>query len=258
MTDTQLKAVLFDMDDTLIDWSGFDSNWAMLERRHLRGVYDFLAEQGHTLKVEFDVFCEAHAARAMQAWDEARSTLRAPHIGTVLQQTLTHFGFEANGSITQADILEAYRWDCVPGVDVFPDVPEALQYFTQRGVTLGIITNSSQPIVLRDRELAGYGLLEYFPQQSHRITAADVGYLKPHPRIFEHALDVVAAKPEEVVYIGDNPSADIAGAQQAGMKAVLRVNAHQSRLASTMVTPDGRIKALTELYDLLDEWYGDW
>ena len=31
-----LKAVLFDLDDTLIDWSGFNSDWAAMEQNHLR------------------------------------------------------------------------------------------------------------------------------------------------------------------------------------------------------------------------------
>ena len=40
-----LKAILFDMDDTLIDWSGFKLSWREREAIHLRGVYDYINEQ---------------------------------------------------------------------------------------------------------------------------------------------------------------------------------------------------------------------
>ena len=38
-----LKAILFDLDDTLIDWHGWSGDWVGVEQQHLRGVYDFLA-----------------------------------------------------------------------------------------------------------------------------------------------------------------------------------------------------------------------
>ena len=36
-----LRAVLFDMDDTLIDWAHFSGDWMTLEKPFLRRVYDF-------------------------------------------------------------------------------------------------------------------------------------------------------------------------------------------------------------------------
>ena len=118
------------------------------------------------------------------------------------------------------EILQAYDWKVVPGTEVFPDVFPALDALRSRGICLGVVTNSSQPMSLRDRELRQHGLLPYFPDC--RLAAADVGYLKPHPRIFQCALERIGVAPDEAVFVGDNPIADIGGALGAGMRAVQR------------------------------------
>jgi putative hydrolase of the HAD superfamily len=48
-----------------------------------------------------------------------------------------------------------------------------------------------------------------------------VGYEKPHPEIFRHALKTMNAAPEESLYVGDMYSVDYLGATGAGMRAVL-------------------------------------
>lgn len=54
----------------------------------------------------------------------------------------------------------------------------------------------------------------------HVVSSANVGYEKPHPAIFEHALRV-AGHPGSVWMVGDNPNADVAGAEAMGIPAIL-------------------------------------
>jgi len=54
--------------------------------------------------------------------------------------------------------------------------------------------------------------------------SCEVGYLKPHPRIFQHALDALGVGPEETVMVGDSLRADVGGAKALGMTAVLKRN----------------------------------
>ena len=121
---------------------------------------------------------------------------------------------------------------------------------------LGLITNASTPMWLRDTELEEVGLLHYF--SDCRLSAVDVGYLKPHPAIFQHALDKLQLQPSEVVFVGDNPEADVSGAQSVGMKAVLRVVQKPGIITSRLFTPDARIDTFHELPAILDEWYPGW
>lgn len=52
------------------------------------------------------------------------------------------------------------------------------------------------------------------------VTSARVGARKPHPRIFEQALRLTSARPDESVMVGDSLSADVAGGERAGMHGV--------------------------------------
>jgi putative hydrolase of the HAD superfamily len=47
---------------------------------------------------------------------------------------------------------------------------------------------------------------------------------KPHPAIFERALQRLRTTAEEAVYVGDHPEADVSGAKGAGLKAIWKRN----------------------------------
>ena len=252
-----LKAVLFDLDDTLIDWSKLSVDWRAKDLRHVDAVFRFVHEHGAALNVPVEVIQENFSRRTRDAWSVARATLRAPHFGQLLMDTLDHFGLTRSEALSMAACLNAHGWGAIEGVYVFPDVPPALEELRQHGIEIGIVTNSHQPATMRDHELRDYDLLKHFPQVHTRITAADVGYLKPHPFIFNHALKAIGATAEETVFVGDNIVADVSGAQKVGMKAVLRVNAEEPPLSS-MIEPDAKIKNLGELLNVLDGWYEGW
>jgi FMN phosphatase YigB (HAD superfamily) len=144
----------------------------------------------------------------------------------------------------------------VPGTTTFPEAVEMLKLFQKNNVKVGIITNAYQPMWLRDQELRDHGLLDYFP--TCRISAADVGYLKPHPAIFDGALRCLGTSPSETVFVGDNPIADIAGAQGAGLQAILRVVHSVPPMLSGLIIPDGAINSLKELPEVLDNLFPGW
>lgn len=253
-----LKAILFDMDDTLIDWSGWSGEWRSLERRHLQQVYELLASASRSLNTDMETFIGHYSGLLRDAWIAARANLLAPHNGKLLLQSLSHFGFVEDEQLGIHECIQAYNWRGAPGVCVFPDVPPMLTKFQQLGIKMGIVTNASQPMQMRDTELEAFGLLQYFPDKPARISAADVGYLKPHEAIFTHALNALGTTAEETVFIGDNPVADIAGAQSAGMKAILRVTSPAPSLISGLIVPDAAINSLEELPKILDEFYPGW
>ncbi len=254
----KLKAVLFDLDDTLISWANFVDTWRAQEMRHLGYLYDYVHAQGYQLNAPLEALHEQFSRRVRVAWEKARSTLRAPHFGVIVTETLAHFGLDCSEEpLTMEACIEAYRWGPYDGVTVFPDVPDALATLRQHGVEVGIVTNAYHPAAMRDRELDQLGLLPYFPRPETRMTAADVGYLKPHPFIFRHALEVMDAAPEEAVFVGDNLSADIDGARKVGMRGVLRT-VHGRTPLQRMIVPDASVDDLHQLLLVLDEWYPDW
>jgi len=254
MIEPTLKAVFFDLDDTLIDWSGFNGNWDEADRKHILSVYEYMNNEVHPLR-DFDDLLREFRRRIIAGWESARSTMRAPHMENILSETLTAMGVPAE-KIDARQILKHYNWGALDGVSVFPEVPEMLEFLIDQGIKVGIVTNSLQPICLRDIELEQYGLKQYFPEC--RVTAADVGYLKPHINIFREAMNKLRVEPGEAVFIGDNPVADVGGAQAAGMRGILRIRdgAHSSTIS--LVTPDCALQSLRELPPILDKWFPGW
>ncbi len=248
-----LKAVLFDLDDTLIDWSGFNSDWAAMEQQHLRGVFDYVNADIHPIS-DFDAYVAEFRARVNAAWTSARTNLRAPHLGSLLVESAVALGAPAD-ALDSRRCLEAYNWHAATGTVGFPDVSGALSELTSHGLKIGIVTNAHQPMWLRDIELRTHNLFDHFP--TCRISAADVGYLKPHPAIFQTALNCLGTKPSETVFVGDDPEADIVGAQASGLLAVLR-RGRRASLGLTRIVPDEVLDSLEELPAILDGWYPGW
>lgn len=246
-----LKAIIFDMDDTLLDWETREMDWFDYDRIHLRKVYDY-ASTLHTLP-DFDAFMEMNQAITIETWTDGGRTLEAPHLGQVMAETLQKSGVPREKIDIRA-CLEAYDWQGLPGVLPFPEVPDVLHTLRQHDIRLGIITNAYQPMWMRDRELTILGLdPDLF---DCRTSSADHGNLKPHPAVFEHTLRDLNAAASEAVFVGDNLEADIGGAQGVGMKGILRTSNETPFPGS--IQPDAAIDTLNELFPLLDRWYPGW
>jgi putative hydrolase of the HAD superfamily len=54
-----------------------------------------------------------------------------------------------------------------------------------------------------------------------RILSSRFGFKKPDVRLFKIAMEKLRVRPEESVYIGDDPRKDLTGSKRAGMKCVL-------------------------------------
>jgi putative hydrolase of the HAD superfamily len=82
---------------------------------------------------------------------------------------------------------------------------------------LAVVSNTLDSALV-PRHLTDMGVLPFLDAV---ITSVDVGWRKPHPKIFEAALNAVGAEPSDVVFVGDSYRADYLGAQRAGMRAYL-------------------------------------
>ena len=89
---------------------------------------------------------------------------------------------------------------------------------------LHVITNGFE--VVQHHKINNSGLSSYF---ENIFTAEKVGYKKPHPIIFEHALDQTNAVANNSLMIGDSLEADILGALNIGMQAI-HFNSHNEPL----------------------------
>jgi putative hydrolase of the HAD superfamily len=98
---------------------------------------------------------------------------------------------------------------------VLPGVPDALRDLRAAGLTLVVVSNSDGTV---EQGMIAAGLREHL---HHVVDSAVVGVEKPDPRIFEHALAAVGARPARTLHVGDLYTVDVLGARAAGLHALL-------------------------------------
>ena len=98
---------------------------------------------------------------------------------------------------------------------VIPGVPDALKSLCKAGVQLAAVSNSDGTVadILKRQDLLSYFSAVY---DSHIV-----GFEKPDPRIFYHALEDLNADPARTLHVGDLYGIDVEGARAAGLHAVL-------------------------------------
>jgi len=248
-----LDAVIFDLDGTLLDWSGFATDWETMAREQLKPVHSYLSGNGHPLP-EIDPFAGDINSRSRAAWDRVQGgDLNAPRLRDVVYESLVGFGLDMT-AVDVDDVLRRYPWGQVPGTRLYPEARSVLDTLRRAGLRLGLLTNAFQPMWMRDKELRDLGIESFF---DCRVSAADVGKLKPHPLPFEYTLRRVGAAPESSVFVGDSLSADIAGAKGIGMRAIWRQLPGEERAAGDS-RPDATIQTLGEMLPHLDRWFPGW
>ncbi len=105
------------------------------------------------------------------------------------------------------------------GRTLFPDTLDTLRWLQERGYRLGSVTNRGYGGPRFQLEMRDLGLTQLFEVVA---VSCDVGYMKPHPRIFQYALDRMAIEPQDTVMVGDSLRADVEGAKTLGITAVWR------------------------------------
>lgn len=149
-------------------------------------------------------------------------------VGRLLASAYRSVGYDKEAErlarLVRERFLDPAAWQ------VFDDTRPALERLADQGWSHVIVSNHVPELADLVEAL---GLAPYF---AHVVTSARVGYDKPHPAIFRHALEQ-AGHPERAWMIGDNPIADVAGAQAAGIPAVLvRRHADVDRQADDLLS----------------------
>ena len=98
---------------------------------------------------------------------------------------------------------------------VLPGVERALGDLVELGVKLAVVSNSDGSA---ERSIAEAGLRPYFDLV---VDSEIVGFEKPDPRIFTHAIERLGCDPARTLHVGDMYFADVVGARNAGLRAVL-------------------------------------
>jgi putative hydrolase of the HAD superfamily len=244
----RLRAVTFDLGGTLVEYEHVP--WEELEAGAWRGLYRRLlvGERYRQLAPVLgagtaDDFTAVMTEISSGLWRRAGETYESAALQEILSQGLRRLGLEAVGEADFTDLAEHFHAATVDLVSVYDDSLATLVALKERGVKLGLISNTVWPGALHVRDLERFGLAGFFDVQ---IYSSEYAHTKPHPSIFQEALRRLGdIPPEGAAHVGDRLIDDVQGAQRAGMKGILK--AHPRRVPVEGIEPDGRISRLAEL-----------
>ena len=231
----RIRAVLFDMFDTLM----------LIERGHmfynpsLRKAHRFLVKNG--VNVGFAEFQRAYVKARDALYVEADVRLEEPHFNVRVANALHDLGYEfgVDGAVV-AGATNAFCEEFMRFVRIDDDAEKALRELHGR-YRLGVVSNFAIPeCVVKLLEL--HGLDKLFDVV---IVSGAVNKRKPHPEIFQKALEKLGVSAEETVFVGDTVDADVKGAKDMGMKTVFIERRMQKE--AEQICPDQTIKSLNEL-----------
>ncbi|MEJ8546318.1 HAD-IA family hydrolase [Brevibacillus borstelensis] len=236
MVEKAYKLILFDLDDTLFDYSqSWESGMRLTIRRHAL-----------TAGLDEDEFFNRLKTYSDELWPdftENRISLRE-YRHKRMEMAAADFGRLAKPE-EMDDFQNMFMSSCFEVIAPVPDVEQCLSKLADRR-QLGIVTNGPEDMAYT--KLSRLGLSRLFPKE-HVVISEVVGYHKPDRRIFSAALQLFDAAPEETLFVGDSWEADVAGSIEAGMDAVW-INPRKLRPASGHV-PLAVVERLVQLTDIL-------
>ena len=239
------RAVLFDIGDTL--WHAAEAPPAAEFRRiAAERAASYLSSIGRTY--------DDPALAARVAWDALEDAMRLarltdrkePDYAAVARAALDTIGLGLSSSEAGALMEAIYVSGAEGGKAAYPGARELLDLLRGRGFKLGIVTNRAFGGERFRDDLRSAGLDIGWDAN---VISVEVGYLKPHPAIFERALAELNVRGSETAMVGNSLAEDIAGAQAFGMATAWK----RSTPDAEGVNPDFVFDEIEELleWDLL-------
>ncbi len=198
----QLQAVLFDLDNTLLDFMRMKRMASdAAARAMIRAGADFdfdSAEAGDILFGKYleDIEGDTVFEEFLQEHHQQRLSLSQHMVDKITAAAVNAY-------------LEAKRIHLEP----YPTVRRSLVELARRGLRMGVLTDA--PRFKAYQRLDTAGLTDFF---EFVITTCDTGAQKDTDRPFREALDILQLHPQEVMMVGDWPDRDVRGAHAIGMR----------------------------------------
>jgi len=203
-----IKAVIFDFIGTLTNVRNYslEESTRKLYRAIVKAGFDVIT------KNFMDAYRKAHEKYRIIRYQQLKEVTNAVWIS----EALNSLGFKTSSEDPRIKTaVNIFFEDYLNALELRSCVENMLKEFSTR-YKIGLVSNFTYAPVIH-ASLRKLGINQFF---NAILVSDDVGWRKPHIKIFEEALRRVGALAEETVYVGDSPEEDIRGAKMAGMKTV--------------------------------------
>ena len=189
----QKKAVIFDLDQTLLDRT-------TSLKKFLRWQINFF-QLVPTMKKELFIQRFLELDDNGKIWKDR-----------VYEQLIHEFSIN---HVSQNTLLASYINDFNKFSCCFESIENTIIKLKEQGYLIGLISNGRTPF--QEHNFYALGLTEFF---SSIIVSEAVGLRKPDPAIFLLSCRQLNVSPQDCTFVGDNELADIQGAKAVGMKTI--------------------------------------
>ena len=222
-----LKAVLFDMDNTLFDF-------VAVKLIACREILNYLGKgDGDLQKDPAELFSYfLRGTYGFEDYENIRDYMQERRLFTA--QRYRH-------------CCEIYDREKLQNLELYPGVRDTLEGLKKLGLRLAVITDADR--YHAHARLTRVGLLDSF---EFLVSADMTGTKKPDPAHFLFALDVLGLKPEESLVVGDSIKRDIVPARRLGLKTAYASYGDWRSTAETEQGFDFQLNAFQDLIGYID------
>ena len=232
------KAIIFDLDDTLIN-----SNRRQAWHQTVRGFAQRL--QGR----DADTVATAIADTAEEFWADPECNrkwgLRIPE-GRLVLLKKAFLSVGLNDADLMEDLTSAFVASRETTLALFPGAREALEQLAEQSVRLAMLTNGDSDT--QRKKIERFNLAKYF---EYIQVQGEFGVGKPDVAAFQNVMDMLELSAEEIWMVGDNLELDMAAAQRIGIWSIWHDHAGNGLPANHAVRPDHVISSIPEVPALL-------
>jgi putative hydrolase of the HAD superfamily len=221
----------------IFDWGGTLTPWHSIDGAEL---WSWICEP-HFPPAEAAQYAAALLAAEDELWRLSKTEQRSATMSAL---------FELAGVPATEAFLASYlsAWEAHTFTD--PDVPDLLDHLRDRGIRIGVLSNTMWPRSWHEDVFRRDGVLELI---DGAVYTSEIEWTKPHPEAFRAAMTAIGmTDPAGCVFVGDRPFDDVHGAKSAGMRAVLVPNSDVPPFDGA--SPDAIIGSLAELPSVIEPW----
>ncbi len=239
----RINAVLFDLGETILNFGKVNTN--KLFGHGAKLTYEYLKNMSQPVG-DFKKYSRKYLSAIK--WKYYLSFFTGKDFNAL--ELLKKIGVSQGLNLSEEQwrhILWLWYEPLSKAAAVEENIKESLSKLKQKGLKLGILSNTFINASVLDYHMEKFGLLDFF---DIRLYSYKFPFRKPDLRIFRAAADKIGEKCENIMFIGDRINKDVKPALRAGMTAVLK-KAH-TNFGKQLPGGAYRIENISELPALID------
>jgi len=241
---TPVKAVLLDFGHTLVNYEADEA--ALLES--YRDIHAFLEMAGISREPIPDDLMLQVFRRLSEVITQSYTEGQIEELDclAIYGDAFRHLGYHLDRELLHK-VLELDHRALASQFEVPAATLATLRAVRERGYKVGIVSNATPTGNVMRHDLEVLGLADLIDAATY---SSEVGYRKPHPRIYLAVTEALEVGPEACLFVGDRVKEDVVGAQALGMRAVLSHEFRQEEPGSAR--PSAIIRRFPELVGVLE------